>query len=418
MIAANSASSSSYDVRISAWIVGSTARTVRHTSIPEPSGSRASSTATCGRSAGIRAVASSADAGLADHLDVAGALQEGAQTLPHDLVVVEQVHADLVVSHVSGCTSPRSITRSTRSRPASAWVIQTTVRPSPLSRTSAASASAVAPSRCAAGSSSTSTGWSASSDRAIAIRARSPPETSACPSPSQLSRPSGSASSQRAQPGLAQRRLDLQVGGARSGQPDVLAQRRGEDVRVVVDQPDGASYVVERELRQRPAAQGHLAADRVDEAQQQRRERALARTRSGRRRRPARPRRGPGRGRAAPPGRPRRRPPRRAASAEPVGAGSGRSGSATTGGREASSASRSSAARVRAASAPASASERADLAQRQRQQHQQREHRPGHLAGQQQGRRSDAETRADEHERPGRSPARWRRRPCAGRGRR
>ena len=43
-----------------ALIVGSTARTARHTSMPEPSGRRASRTATSGRSAGIRAVASAA----------------------------------------------------------------------------------------------------------------------------------------------------------------------------------------------------------------------------------------------------------------------------------------------------------------------------------------------------------------------
>ncbi len=61
MMAAKSASSSSYDVRISARIEGSTARTCRHTSTPDPSGSRPSSTATWGCSAGIRAAASSAD---------------------------------------------------------------------------------------------------------------------------------------------------------------------------------------------------------------------------------------------------------------------------------------------------------------------------------------------------------------------
>ena len=45
MIDENSASSSSYEVRISARTSGSTARTARHTSMPDPSGRRASSTA-------------------------------------------------------------------------------------------------------------------------------------------------------------------------------------------------------------------------------------------------------------------------------------------------------------------------------------------------------------------------------------
>ena len=96
MIAANSASSSSYDVRMSALIDGSTARTARHTSMPEPSGSRASRTATSrpqrrdprGRLGG--------GGGLADDLDVLGALEQEAQPFAHDVVVVEQVHADRV----------------------------------------------------------------------------------------------------------------------------------------------------------------------------------------------------------------------------------------------------------------------------------------------------------------------------------
>ena len=58
MIAENSASSSSYDVRISAAISGRRQRISRHTSMPDPSGSRPSRTATSGRSAGIRRAAS------------------------------------------------------------------------------------------------------------------------------------------------------------------------------------------------------------------------------------------------------------------------------------------------------------------------------------------------------------------------
>ena len=58
MIAEKSASSSSYDVRISALIDGSWDRISRHTSMPVPSGSRPSRMATSGRSAGMRRVAS------------------------------------------------------------------------------------------------------------------------------------------------------------------------------------------------------------------------------------------------------------------------------------------------------------------------------------------------------------------------
>ena len=61
MIAEKSASSSSYDVRMSALSVGSTDRMARQTSMPDPSGRRTSSTATSGCTAGIRLVASSAE---------------------------------------------------------------------------------------------------------------------------------------------------------------------------------------------------------------------------------------------------------------------------------------------------------------------------------------------------------------------
>ncbi len=60
MMAENSASSSSYDVRMSALMSESRDRISRHTSIPEPSGRRPSRIATSGRTAGIRRMASAA----------------------------------------------------------------------------------------------------------------------------------------------------------------------------------------------------------------------------------------------------------------------------------------------------------------------------------------------------------------------
>ena len=133
MIAANSASSSSYDVRISARMLGSTERTARHTSIPEPSGSRPSSTATSGRSAGIRAVASTADAGLADHLDVVLALEQEAQALADDVVVVEEEDADRARSRAipadprrvrSTYAGPRARPECGRTGPVGSWCPQ------------------------------------------------------------------------------------------------------------------------------------------------------------------------------------------------------------------------------------------------------------------------------------------------------
>ena len=94
MIAEKSASSSSYDVRISAAMDGSWERISRHTSMPEPSGSRPSRMATSGRRAGIRRAASWASAGLTDDLDVALALQQLFEATPDDLVVVEEEDPD------------------------------------------------------------------------------------------------------------------------------------------------------------------------------------------------------------------------------------------------------------------------------------------------------------------------------------
>ena len=77
-------------------------------------------------------------------------------------------------------------------------------------------------------------------------------------------------------------RAHLRVVGARAGEADVLGHRRGEDVRVVVDQPDHAAYVVQREVAQVGAVEAYVAGDGVEEAHQRRGERRLAR--AGRRR--------------------------------------------------------------------------------------------------------------------------------------
>ena len=94
MIAEKSASSSSYDVRMSALIAGSWERISRHTSMPEPSGSRPSRIATSGRSAGIRRRRLGRQAGLTDDLDVALGLEQLSDPAADDLVVVEEVDPD------------------------------------------------------------------------------------------------------------------------------------------------------------------------------------------------------------------------------------------------------------------------------------------------------------------------------------
>ena len=94
MIAANSASSSSYDVRISALIEESMERMSRHTSMPEPSGSRPSRMATCGRSAGMRRVASWAEPDSPTTTMSPSLSSSSLMPAAYELVVVEQVDPD------------------------------------------------------------------------------------------------------------------------------------------------------------------------------------------------------------------------------------------------------------------------------------------------------------------------------------
>ena len=105
MIAANSASSSSYDVRISAL----DRRVDRADGAAHLDAGAVGQPGVEHRDVGpqrrdpVRRLLGRA--GLADHLDVAVALEQGAQALAHDLVVVEQVDADLVVgSSAMGCS--------------------------------------------------------------------------------------------------------------------------------------------------------------------------------------------------------------------------------------------------------------------------------------------------------------------------
>jgi hypothetical protein len=107
MMALNSASSSSYDVRIRQAIFGSTDRTSRQTSTPLPSGSRPSRNSHVGPQRRYPPGRLSCGTGLTDDIDASVRLHEGAQALPNDLVVVEEEHPDglslrcLVVRHGS-----------------------------------------------------------------------------------------------------------------------------------------------------------------------------------------------------------------------------------------------------------------------------------------------------------------------------
>ena len=86
------ASSSENEVNIKHRSSGLEVRSSRHTSMPDPSGSRTSSTATSGRVAGTLASASATVAGLPDHFQIASRLEEISDTTTNDLVVVEEEH--------------------------------------------------------------------------------------------------------------------------------------------------------------------------------------------------------------------------------------------------------------------------------------------------------------------------------------
>ena len=109
------------------------------------------------------------------------------------------------------------------------------------------------------GSSSTSTRWSASSERATASRARSPPETWR----GTVAEAGVETLLETVQPdaetGPVECRDEILVAGVGAGQPDVLGQRGGEHVRVVVDQPDHTAYVVEGKAREVDAAETQRA---------------------------------------------------------------------------------------------------------------------------------------------------------------
>ena len=68
-------------------------RISRHTSMPSPSGSRMSSTATCGRGGGDASVGLLGGAGLADDLHVVLRLEHLSDAAADDLMVVKEEHS-------------------------------------------------------------------------------------------------------------------------------------------------------------------------------------------------------------------------------------------------------------------------------------------------------------------------------------
>ena len=118
MIAENNASSSSNEVKISAAISGNLERTSRQTSMPDPSGSRPSRTATSWTKGRDASNCFLGQAGLSDDDDVAGLLQEVSETVPDHLVVVEEEDTDrFVLGHDVRLCLGHQATLTTSTRP-------------------------------------------------------------------------------------------------------------------------------------------------------------------------------------------------------------------------------------------------------------------------------------------------------------
>ena len=177
----------------------------------------------------------------------------------------------------------RSTTRSTRSSPTVPWVIHTTASAPAAGR--APRRPRRARSRCRGGPSARRAPAPAGRPAATGpwpagrVRRRTP----GVPVAEAGVRAVGQRVHPRPQPGPAEGPCDLGVGGLRPGEPDVLDERGGEDVRVVVDQPDPPR--VRRPARARAGRvppSRTAPADRVDEPHQQRRRGCSCRTRTAR----------------------------------------------------------------------------------------------------------------------------------------
>ena len=138
-------------------------------------------------------------------------------------------------------------------------------------------ACAVSGSRCAVGSSSTSTGASESRARATVSRWRWPPESRFPSSPTSVSSPSGKEEDPALQTGAAKCLHELGIGGARSAEEQVGADRRVEDMRVLAGEGEGATHVFLPVLAQVVAAERDPSCRRVEEAEQEVRHGRLAR---------------------------------------------------------------------------------------------------------------------------------------------
>ena len=156
-------------------------------------------------------------------------------------------------------------------------MISRVVRPAVAASRSAVSARRLSGSRWAVGSSRTSTAGSASSARARASRCRCPPDSAAAVRPDRGVPAERQRGDPVQQPGAPGGRGQLGVAGLRPGQPQVVPDRRVEDVRVCRAAADHRTDVVGVVSGQVTAVQQHGARAEIDEPEQDRGHRGLSR---------------------------------------------------------------------------------------------------------------------------------------------
>ena len=170
----------------------------------------------------------------------------------------------------------RLTTSSICSSPSGRWVIRRTVPLAGRVEDVVHERSAVAGSRCAVGSSSTSTGASASraraSDEALALSAREPRSVLA----DERVEAVGERSDPVGEPRAPERVLELGVGRGGPGEPEVLADRRVEDVGFLAGQRERAANVLLPVLAHVAAGDRDAPLLGVEEAQEQVRDGRLA----------------------------------------------------------------------------------------------------------------------------------------------
>ncbi len=177
--------------------------------------------------------------------------------------------------HREATTASSDTTRSAIDNAAGRWVTRTTVRPCAARCSDAMTRASVVASRCAVGSSSKRSGARRNSARAIASRCASPTDKPAPRSPSGAERAPGERGDAGVETCSREGVPQLVVGGFGRTEPQVVGDRRGEQMRTLWHPCELLPPGTRVEARQRDAADAHRATVRDDEAEEHAQERRL-----------------------------------------------------------------------------------------------------------------------------------------------